>query len=498
MVRRASGQLRPTAVFRDSEIATPPFPENVGTIQEEEITNHELPKFAHAGAALRRRATTRRLRQRFRIGVPLGCSLGGCRCVAASAPAEPGADLTILIGSSGDAETDIVNQLVADWSAESGVEAEVVVASDLNQQLSQGFSSDNPPDLFYLSTDQMATYAATDSLEPYAENLSNADDFYPNLREAFTFDGQFMCAPKDFSTLALVINSDMWEEAGLTDEDIPTTWDELTAVAAQLTSDEHLGLAYGPEVQRVGVFMAQAGGAFIDEAGTTAVVDSPENAEALQYIKDQMAAGSFAFSNDERIAAGWGGEAFGNGSAAMVIEGNWIAGAMTNDFPDVNYTVAELPEGPAGYGTIQYTNCWGMAALSDNIPGATSLVEYLTSPESQLAAAEAFGVMPSVASAAEDWKAAFPEFAAFIDGADYAINLPSRARHGRRDRRLQRPARHASSDGAGDHPRQRQRKPAGRSGQPVASPPRSEVARPRVASDQVHLLDTRWCSPPSR
>jgi multiple sugar transport system substrate-binding protein len=33
--------------------------------------------------------------------------------------------------------------------------------------------------------------------------------------------------------------------------------------------------------------------------------------------------------------------------------------------------------------------------------------------------------MPSVASAAEDWKAAFPEFAAFIDGAEYAINLPS-------------------------------------------------------------------------
>jgi multiple sugar transport system substrate-binding protein len=343
----------------------------------------------------------------------------------ASAAAEPGAELTILIGSSGDAETDIVNQLVDEWSAESGVEAEVVVASDLNQQLSQGFSSNNPPDLFYLSTDQMAAYAATDSLEPYAENLSNADDFFPALREAFTYDGQFMCAPKDFSTLALVINSDMWADAGLTDDDIPTTWDELNALAEQLTTDEHKGLAFGPEVQRVGVFMAQAGGAFIDDSGTTAVVDSPENAEALQYVKDQMSAGTFAFSNDPSIDAGWGGEAFGLGKAAMVIEGNWIAGAMTNDFPDVNYTVAELPEGPGGPGTIQYTNCWGMAALSDNIPAATSLVEHLTSPESQLAAAEAFGVMPSVASAAEDWKAAYPEFAAFIDGADYAINLPS-------------------------------------------------------------------------
>lgn len=341
----------------------------------------------------------------------------------ASAPAEPGADLTILIGSSGDAETNAVNDLVAEWSAESGVNAEVIVASDLNQQLSQGFSSNNPPDLFYLSTDQMAAYAATNSLEPYAESLSNADDFYPNLREAFTYDGQFMCAPKDFSTLALIINSDMWADAGLTDDDIPTTWDELTSVAELLTTDDHVGLAYGPEVQRIGVFMAEAGGAFVGDDASTAVVDSPENAEALQYVKDQMAAGSFSYSSD--LGAGWGGEAFGNGLAAMVIEGNWITGAMTNDFPDVSYIVAELPAGPAGEGTIQYTNCWGMAALSDNIPGATSLVEHLTSPDSQLAAAEAFGVMPSVASAAEDWKAAFPELAAFINGAEYAINLPS-------------------------------------------------------------------------
>ena len=352
-----------------------------------------------------------------------GSESAGASASEANASVEPGADLTILIGSSGDAETDIVKSLVADWSAESGVNAEVKVAADLNQELSQGFSSNKPPDLFYLSTDQMAAYAATDSLEAYAGSLSNADDFYPNLREAFSFDGQFMCAPKDFSTLALIINSDMWADAGLTDDDIPRTWEELASVAEQLTTADHVGLGFGPEVQRIGVFMAEAGGAFIADDGTTAVVDSPENAEALQFVKDQMAAGSFSYSSD--LGAGWGGEAFGKGLAAMVIEGNWIQGAMTNDFPDVNYVVAELPEGPGGKGTIQYTNCWGMAALSDNIPGATSLIEFLTSPESQLAAAEAFGVMPSVASAAEDWKVAFPELAAFIDGAAYAINLPS-------------------------------------------------------------------------
>ncbi len=318
-----------------------------------------------------------------------------------------------------------MNQLVAEWSAESGVEAEVVVASDLNQQLSQGFSSNNPPDLFYLSTDQMAAYAATDSLEPYAENLSNADDFYPNLREAFTYDGQFMCAPKDFSTLALIINSDMWAEAGLTDDDIPTTWEELTAVAEQLTTDEHVGLAYGPEVQRVGVFMAQAGGAFVDEDGTTAVVDSPENAEALQYVKDQMAAGIVCVLERRAHRRGLGRRGVRHRQG-----GHGDRGQLDRRRHDERLPGRQLRRGRAAGrtgrpGTIQYTNCWGMAALSDNIPGATSLVEHLTSTESQLAAAEAFGVMPSVASAAEDWKAAYPEFAAFIDGAEYAINLPS-------------------------------------------------------------------------
>ena len=39
----------------------------------------------------------------------------------------------------------------------------------------------------------------------------------PALQEAFTYDGQQWCAPKDFSTLGLQINSAAWEAAGLTD-----------------------------------------------------------------------------------------------------------------------------------------------------------------------------------------------------------------------------------------------------------------------------------------
>ena len=53
------------------------------------------------------------------------------------------------------------------------------------------------------------------------------------------------------------------------------------------------------------------------------------------------------------------------GKAAMTIEGNWIKGAMTNDYPDVKYTVAPMPAGPAGEGTLLFTQCWGVAAQSE-------------------------------------------------------------------------------------------------------------------------------------
>ncbi len=191
-------------------------------------------------------------------------------------------------------------------------------------------------------------------------------------------------------------------------------------MAEKLSAGGTTALTFGPEWHRMGAFMAQAGGALVEDSA--AVVDSPANVEGLTYVKSLMEAGLVKYPAD--IGAGWGGEAFGTQAAAMTIEGNWVVGALQNDYPDVPYTVVELPAGPVGKGTLQFTNCWGIAADSDSSAEAINLVEFLTSDEQQMTFAKEFGVMPSVSTVADQWAAEFPEQAAFIAGAEYAQGVP--------------------------------------------------------------------------
>jgi multiple sugar transport system substrate-binding protein len=347
----------------------------------------------------------------------------GSSTPAAGALTSSNKPLTVLIGSSGDAETAAVTSAVADWSKTSGTKATVSAASDLGQQLAQGFSAGKPADVFYLSTDALAGYASNGSLLAYGDMLSNKSDFYPSLIKSFTYNKKFYCAPKDFSTLALEINTDMWTAAGLTDADIPKTWDQLATVAKKLTTPAHVGLGIGGEYARIAAFMTEAGGNLMNGDSTKATANSAANIQALDYVKKLMADGSLKYAKD--LGAGWGGEAFGKGLAAMTIEGNWITGGMSTDYANVKYKIVELPAGPAGKGTMQFTNCWGIAADSPNQAAALKLVEKLTTAGDQLAFSKAFGPMPSIKSAAAQWKRENPLLAPFLNGAAYAQGVPT-------------------------------------------------------------------------
>ena len=241
--------------------------------------------------------------------------------------------LTVMIGSSGDAETKAVTDAVASWSKSSGTGAKVIAANNLDQQLAQGFAAKKPADVFYLSTGSLAGYASNGSLLAYGDQLKNKSDFYPSLVKNFTYDGKLYCAPKDFSTLQLIINDDDWKAAGLTKADYPKTWDQLDSVAKKLNADGRTGLVVSGQYERLGAFMVQAGGNLMNDSSTKATANSDANVKALDFAKQMLNDGAMKFAAD--VGAGWGGEAFGKNLGAMTIEGNWISGAMQSDYLNV-------------------------------------------------------------------------------------------------------------------------------------------------------------------
>ncbi|WP_144127264.1 sugar ABC transporter substrate-binding protein [Catellatospora sichuanensis] len=365
--------------------------------------------------------------------VGLRAFAAACLLVSAACGAEPGpvpqrtgpAALQVLIGSSGAAETKAVTDAAAAWSAASGNSVTVIPAQDLDQQLGQAFAGSSPPDVFYVDAARFADFASVGALEPYAEALPAAGEFYGTLRQAFTYQGRFYCAPKDFATLALQVNEELWARAGLTAADVPRDWTQLTAVAERIAAKGITPLVVGDTVERIGAFLVQAGGWLISPDGARATADSPENLTALQYVQQLLRARLARYPS--ALDTGWAGEAFGRGLAAMTIEGNWIKGALAGDYPGVRYTVHELPAGPAGEGTLSFTTCWGISARTPYRAQAVAFVEAMTAVDQQLAFASAYGVMPSVTTARDRYLQAFPADRAFLDSADHAqgpVNAP--------------------------------------------------------------------------
>ena len=110
--------------------------------------------------------------------------------------------------------------------------------------------------------------------------------------------------PKDFSTLALEINTDSWKKAGLTDADVPTTWDQLEAVSKKLTTKDQVGLGIGVGIDRLGAFVVQNGGWWLTEDGSGAAANTPEVTQALEWVQKNVKAGNFKIVQPARLRLG--------------------------------------------------------------------------------------------------------------------------------------------------------------------------------------------------
>ncbi|MFW5941782.1 MAG: ABC transporter substrate-binding protein [Chloroflexota bacterium] len=331
--------------------------------------------------------------------------------------------LHLMGWSSSEAENTRLQAVVDDFNAANeDIEVVLNLVPDYDTRLQTSLAGGSPPDVFYIDSFRLPDLVDAGAVEPAEGRIDNPDDFYDSLYEAFVYDGTFYCPPKDFSTLGLIYNEDLFDAAGVDHPTADWTWDDLQGAAEQLTNaDEGVyGMSLSADFARLIAFLYQAGGEVANEDFTEMTINSPEALEATEFYVGLVADGYAAQPAD--LDSGWPGEAFGRERAAMVVEGNWIVPFMEDQFPDVNYGIAQLPAGPGGEATMAFTVCYGVPAdiPEDRQEAAFELVNYLTGEEGMEAWTNLGLAMPTRESLRDPWLEQFPELQPFLDGADYA------------------------------------------------------------------------------
>jgi len=294
------------------------------------------------------------------------------------------------------------------------------IAANYLIKLQTDIAAGNAADVFYVQSEFAQDFMSRGvllSLDAYMDSDGvAASDFYAPLINAFTWQGQTYGLPKDWSPLGMVYDPTALEAAGISAP--PTTWDELrSAGQALLDTNGSPGIVLDANFDRFVMFLYQAGGAVTNEAVTEVTLDDPAAKEALDFFYGLYQDGLSASSAD--IGAQWPGDAFAQGLASIVFEGNWMFPFLTTNAPDKEYGVAEVPAGVAK-GTPAFTVAYSIFNGTPNPDAAWTLVRYLTGPDGMLTWTSLGLAMPSRPDIADAWLEDYPERKPYLDSGEYA------------------------------------------------------------------------------
>lgn len=301
------------------------------------------------------------------------------------------------------------------------------IADEYMDVLKTRLIGETAADVFYLDALEAPGLISPGVLEPLNDYIKadfDLQDFTPNLLNAFVRDGVIYGLPKDFSTLALFYNKKAFATAGLTQP--PTTWEELRSYAKKLTVDndrdgkiEQYGFGVSPELARQ-VFVIKAFGGKLVNADNNAAFASKESLKGLQLVVDQYLKDKSAAQPTD-VGTTSGGEIFGQGKAAMVIEGPWIISYLKDTFPSLEYSIAEVPTMASTKGTMAYTVAYVMNRKSLHKLAAWKLIAYLTGKDGMTAWTKTGLALPTRTSVINQLN--YDEntlYAPLIAGANYA------------------------------------------------------------------------------
>lgn len=147
-------------------------------------------------------------------------------------------------------------------------------------------------------------------------------------------------------TGSVYYNKALWKEAGLTEKDIPKTWDQFIEVSKKLTKYDESGNVTqagfnfnGDYYSLITALNYQSGELLFKDDKTTANIENEttiKNTKFLTDLYDKYKVGSkdFGLKSDE---------SFGQGKSAMVSKWGWYNNTIKEKYPDIEYGVFQIP-----------------------------------------------------------------------------------------------------------------------------------------------------------
>jgi multiple sugar transport system substrate-binding protein len=326
---------------------------------------------------------------------------------AASAPAE----ITMMMW--GDpAELDVWNQIVADFHQATPNISVKVEVSDWDSywtKLKTLLSAGTPPDVFAMDAPLYLDYQSRGvllNLQPYLDkNPDMLKGVYPQTLEAYkTADGMYGL-PRDFQTIVLFYNKDMFDEAKVAYPSGDWTYDDLRTASKSLTKIGSDGkvtqFGFYSDLWDMELIWSEAiwayGGDIINADHTKTLIGEPQAREAWQLFHEMM----FVDKSwpDSTTAGEYGGDPFLAGVAAMTTIGHWaVPGYAEAGF---KWDVAPMPKGPAGQTTSVNSAGFVVGKASKNPDAAFEFLKYVLSEPAQKRLAELGFACPVLTTVAE-------------------------------------------------------------------------------------------------
>jgi multiple sugar transport system substrate-binding protein len=289
-----------------------------------------------------------------------------------------------------------VNVEVSDWDA---------YWDKLKTQLAAG----TPPDVFAMDAPLYLDYQSRGvllNIQPYVDkNPDMLKDVYPQTLEAYKTPDGYYGLPRDFQTIVLFYNKDMFDKAGVAYPTADWTWDDLRAAAKKLTltgSDgktSQYGFVFDQWDMEPGWSEAlwSYGGDIISADHSKTLVGEPKAREAWQLLNDMVFVDKSV--PDANTIGQYGSDLFQAGVAAMTPIGHWaVPGYNTAGF---KFDVAPMPKGPAGQATSVNSAGFVVAKASKNPDAAFAFIQFAISKPGQTRLAELGFACPVLKSVAE-------------------------------------------------------------------------------------------------